>query len=237
MISCKSSRPLQFHFIYISCKTSSLKSFTSTLIELRFTKAEREKYTKLMLSCTKNFNHILIDGKLHASMSFKHAINYMFFSFYSLVEKRTVRITTVGEKTPLELILEEQNSDAQRARLSAAPILQLLPNPSAVAVIFELLVSKLKRIDATDLTIQLTSSSSEKGKKGTKKTTIKLIDYLFSLQTPDHVPDPILIRAHKFFLSRGINIPCCLISNKHFLPPNSDHPKHSVPSIPPSSST
>lgn len=129
-------------------------------------------------------------------------------------------ITRIGEDSPLQILLAQKNSDAQKARLVAPSMISLLPNSSYATIIFELLISKIPKINPKELTLDLRTSTSSKDSKGTK-TTVNIVDYLYNLVNgdPSFVPDPLYLKMHRFVTQvKKVSIPNCYIMCKHFLP-------------------
>jgi hypothetical protein len=120
----------------------------------------------------------------------------------------------VGAPSPFEdrARLERKLSVISQARASAQKYLELLPNPRMASALYDLILERLKpgSLNINDLSLTLWE------KKGKRRKTIKLIDYLYHLLTPG-VVNKEMRQLHSFLKYKmSVNLPDSFILNPHY---------------------
>ena len=140
----------------------------------------------------------------HTGVDFQHLVIN--------VEKRTITVTQRGEILPFDLGRGVNSNALSKAKLLAPNFLKLMPHESHAKVLLEVILDKLSAVIKPDLTVDVrimsktrdmsTARSDKKGKRGKRKMTIKVLDYVWAACQDDPAFQPSLpmLQFHKYLI-------------------------------------
>jgi hypothetical protein len=172
------------HKIYVSGSKSNVKSLVTLLEYFKHDKIEKAAYLNSFKANEVPYSHFCLD-----------------------INSRTLTLISPDQDEMTSLV--DVNSDSHAM---AESLLGELENAGKAKAVFSLICRKLKKINADDLTVELTSAKTR------NPVIISLVDYLNVLTTPassSQLPDRLLLQFHSYIIKR-VHIPRCFILNKYF---------------------